>query len=48
MHVLNLQDVARLTFIAMRNEKLNGKVLEFAGPRAWTTQEVGPLIYFTG
>lgn len=36
-----LQDIARLTFIAMRNENLNGKLLTFAGPRAWTTQEVG-------
>lgn len=35
-----LQDIARLTFIAMRNENLNGKLLTFAGPRAWTTQEV--------
>ncbi|KAG5526883.1 hypothetical protein RHGRI_032968 [Rhododendron griersonianum] len=35
-----LQDVARLTFIALRNEKVNGKLLTFAGPRAWTTQEV--------
>lgn len=34
------QDIARLTFIAMRNENLNGKLLTFAGPRAWTTQEV--------
>ncbi|KAJ8447412.1 hypothetical protein Cgig2_019406 [Carnegiea gigantea] len=37
---MDAQDVARLTLIAMRNEKLNGKVLTFAGPRAWTTQEV--------
>jgi len=29
-----------LTFIAIRNEKLIGKLLTFAGPRAWTTQEV--------
>jgi hypothetical protein len=29
-----------LTFIALRNEKINGKLLTFAGPRAWTTQEV--------
>lgn len=35
-----LQDIARLTFIALRNENLNGKLLTFAGPRAWTTQEV--------
>lgn len=37
---LALQDIARLTFIALRNDKLNGKLLTFAGPRAWTTQEV--------
>lgn len=35
-----LQDIARLTFIALRNENANGKLLTFAGPRAWTTQEV--------
>lgn len=35
-----LQDIARLTLIALRNEKINGKLLTFAGPRAWTTQEV--------
>lgn len=35
-----MQDIARLTFMAMRNEKTNNKVMEFAGPRAWTTQEV--------
>ena len=34
------QDIARLTFIALRNEKINKKLLTFAGPRAWTTQEV--------
>ncbi|PHT28742.1 hypothetical protein CQW23_31669 [Capsicum baccatum] len=33
-------DIARLTFIALRNENINGKLLTFAGPRAWTTQEV--------
>ncbi|KAK9164673.1 hypothetical protein Syun_005575 [Stephania yunnanensis] len=31
---------SRLTFIALRNEKINKKLLTFAGPRAWTTQEV--------
>ncbi|KAF4382814.1 hypothetical protein G4B88_021597 [Cannabis sativa] len=36
---MDTQDVARLTFIALRNENLNGKLLTFAGPRAWTTQE---------
>lgn len=46
------QDIARLTFIALRNEKINGKLLTFAGPRAWTTQEVrkhlgGPLQLLT-
>ncbi|KAF3947119.1 hypothetical protein CMV_026705 [Castanea mollissima] len=34
------EDIARLTFIALRNEEINGKLLTFAGPRAWTTQEV--------
>ncbi|CAL5004778.1 unnamed protein product [Urochloa decumbens] len=37
---MDTQDVARLTFIAMRNEKATKKLLTFAGPRAWTTQEV--------
>lgn len=37
---MDTQDVARLTFVALRNEKVNGKLLTFAGPRAWTTQEV--------
>lgn len=37
---MDTQDIARLTFIALRNEKLGGKLLTFAGPRAWTTQEV--------
>ncbi|KAL3022209.1 hypothetical protein AAZX31_04G001000 [Glycine max] len=37
---MDTQDIARLTFIAIRNDKLNGKLLTFAGPRAWTTQEV--------
>lgn len=40
------QDIARLTFIALRNENLNGKLLTFAGPRAWTTQEVKKNIIF--
>ncbi|KAB2602547.1 hypothetical protein D8674_003552 [Pyrus ussuriensis x Pyrus communis] len=35
-----LTDVAPLTFIGLRNEKVSGKLLTFAGPRAWTTQEV--------
>ncbi|XVE67287.1 hypothetical protein DITRI_Ditri08aG0148600 [Diplodiscus trichospermus] len=35
-----MQDIARLTFIALRNENINGKLLTFAGPGAWTTQEV--------
>lgn len=34
------QDIARLTFIAVRNENIAKKLLTFAGPRAWTTQEV--------
>lgn len=37
---MDTQDIARLSFVALRNEKLNGKLLTFAGPRAWTTQEV--------
>ncbi|KAL9417416.1 hypothetical protein AB3S75_040406 [Citrus x aurantiifolia] len=37
---MDTQDIARLTFIALRNEKINGRILTFAGPRAWTTQEV--------
>ncbi|KAF3949269.1 hypothetical protein CMV_024844 [Castanea mollissima] len=37
---MDTQDIARLTFIALRNEEINGKFLTFAGPRAWTTQEV--------
>ncbi|RWV91631.1 hypothetical protein BHE74_00007263 [Ensete ventricosum] len=39
--LLSFQDIARLTFIAMRNEKINKELLTFSGPRAWTTQEVG-------
>lgn len=34
------QDIARLTLIALRNEKIAKTLLTFAGPRAWTTQEV--------
>lgn len=34
------QDIARLTLIALRNEKIGKTLLTFAGPRAWTTQEV--------
>ncbi|CAA2970854.1 divinyl chlorophyllide a 8-vinyl-reductase, chloroplastic [Olea europaea subsp. europaea] len=37
---MDTQDIARLTFIALRNENINGKLLTFAGLRAWTTQEV--------
>ncbi|KAJ9189449.1 hypothetical protein P3X46_000742 [Hevea brasiliensis] len=37
---MDTQDIARLTFIALRNENINGKLLTFSGPRAWTTQEV--------
>ncbi|KAM0010264.1 putative azobenzene reductase [Helianthus debilis subsp. tardiflorus] len=38
---MDTQDIARLTFIAIRSENVvNGKLLTFAGPRAWTTQEV--------
>ncbi|PKI41470.1 hypothetical protein CRG98_038145 [Punica granatum] len=37
---MDTQDIARLTFIALRKENINGKLLTFAGPRAWTTQEV--------
>nr|XP_028965648.1 uncharacterized protein ycf39-like isoform X2 [Malus domestica] len=35
-----IHDVAPLTFIGSRNEKVSGKLVTFAGPRAWTTQEV--------
>lgn len=35
------QDIARLTLTALRNDKTERKALTFAGPRAWTTQEVG-------
>ncbi|XP_051202732.1 protein HIGH CHLOROPHYLL FLUORESCENCE PHENOTYPE 244, chloroplastic [Lolium perenne] len=37
---MDTQDVARLTFVALRNEKASKKLLTFAGPRSWTTQEV--------
>ncbi|KAL4186727.1 hypothetical protein AMTRI_Chr09g15410 [Amborella trichopoda] len=37
---MDTQDIARLTFIALRNETLEKKLLTFSGPRAWTTQEV--------
>ena len=37
---MDTQDIARLTFIALRNDNINGKLLTFADPRAWTTQEV--------
>ncbi|KAM1003305.1 hypothetical protein ACFX2C_003646 [Malus domestica] len=40
-HALTVSlDVAPLTFIGLRNEKVNGKLLTFAGACAWTTQEV--------
>ncbi|KAB2602579.1 hypothetical protein D8674_003584 [Pyrus ussuriensis x Pyrus communis] len=35
-----LTDVDPLTFIGLRNEKVSGNLLTFAGPCAWTTQEV--------
>eukprot|EP00897_Mesotaenium_endlicherianum_P004096 jgi/Mesen1/3714/ME000202S02803 len=37
---LDTQDVARMTMAALRNDKLDGKTITLAGPRAWTTQEV--------
>eukprot|EP00249_Psilotum_nudum_P013777 c24506_g1_i1 orf=341-1600(+) len=37
---MDTQDIARLTLTALRNKKADRKVLTFAGPRAWTTQEV--------
>lgn len=45
-----LQDVARLTLTALRNEKAEKKTMTLAGPRAWTTQEVllGGCCPFTG
>ncbi|CAN6688252.1 unnamed protein product [Malus baccata var. baccata] len=39
-HATVVNDVAPLTFIGSRNEKVSGKLVTFAGPRAWTTQEV--------
>ncbi|KAM1318407.1 hypothetical protein EV2_003749 [Malus domestica] len=41
-HAIVVNDVAPapLTFIGSRNEKVSGKLVTFAGPRAWTTQEV--------
>jgi uncharacterized protein YbjT (DUF2867 family) len=38
--MMSLQDVARLTLTALRSDKSEWKVMTFAGPRAWTTQEV--------
>lgn len=35
-----MQDVARLTLTALRNEKAERQAMTLAGPRAWTTQEV--------
>jgi uncharacterized protein YbjT (DUF2867 family) len=37
---MDTQDVARLTLTALRSDKSERKVMTFAGPRAWTTQEV--------
>ncbi|BFI42212.1 hypothetical protein AXG93_2139s1110 [Marchantia polymorpha subsp. ruderalis] len=37
---MDTQDIARLTLTALRNDKTERKALTFAGPRAWTTQEV--------
>ena len=36
---MDTQDIARLTFIALRNDNINGKLLISVGPRTWTTQE---------
>ncbi|KAM2581348.1 hypothetical protein TB1_003639 [Malus domestica] len=45
-HALTISlDVAPLTFIGSRNEKVNGKLVTFAGPHAWTTQEVSENVY---
>lgn len=35
-----MQDIARLTLSALRSDKADRKLFTFAGPRAWTTQEV--------
>ncbi|KAF8405522.1 hypothetical protein HHK36_010429 [Tetracentron sinense] len=37
---LDSKDITRLTFIALRNEKIDRKLLTSTGPWAWTTQEV--------
>lgn len=37
---MDTQDIARLTFSALRSEKADRKLFTFAGPRAWTVQEV--------
>uniref|UniRef100_A0A0C9RQ01 TSA: Wollemia nobilis Ref_Wollemi_Transcript_4234_1550 transcribed RNA sequence n=1 Tax=Wollemia nobilis TaxID=56998 RepID=A0A0C9RQ01_9CONI len=37
---MDTQDIARMTFTALRNEKTNKTFLTFAGPRAWTSAEV--------
>ncbi|KAJ7570592.1 hypothetical protein O6H91_01G127600 [Diphasiastrum complanatum] len=37
---MDTQDIARLTMMALRRKDVERKSLTFAGPRAWTTQEV--------
>eukprot|EP00252_Welwitschia_mirabilis_P027709 TRINITY_DN957_c0_g1_i2.p1 TRINITY_DN957_c0_g1~~TRINITY_DN957_c0_g1_i2.p1 ORF type:complete len:371 (-),score=58.23 TRINITY_DN957_c0_g1_i2:175-1215(-) len=37
---MDTQDIARMTFAALRNKATDQKLLTFAGPRAWTTAEV--------
>ncbi|KAH7432003.1 hypothetical protein KP509_07G004000 [Ceratopteris richardii] len=37
---MDTQDIARLTLTALRTQKADHKLFTFAGPRAWTTQEV--------
>ncbi|MCO5564834.1 hypothetical protein L7F22_018502 [Adiantum nelumboides] len=37
---MDTQDIARLTLSVLQSEKADRKLFTFAGPRAWTTQEV--------
>jgi uncharacterized protein YbjT (DUF2867 family) len=38
--ILCLQDIARLTLAALRNDACNRRTLTLAGPNAYTTKEV--------
>merc|ERR1712232_136452 len=37
---MDKQDIARITLAALRRPETNGKTLNLAGPKAWTTEEV--------